>query len=57
MNSNQSFIQLQQKLIYYKSELAKYRSKVEQYENNYHYAQLKELKEENEQLKTKLNEL
>ncbi len=43
-------IQLQQKIIYFKSELTKYQAKVKDYENNYHYSQLKVLKEENLQL-------
>ncbi|KHF39861.1 hypothetical protein [Halalkalibacter okhensis] len=45
-------IQLQQKIIYFKSELAKYQAKVQDYENNYHYSQLKKLKEENLHLLT-----
>lgn len=43
-------IQLQQKVIYFKAELAKYQMKVKSYENDYHYSQLKKLKEENLQL-------
>ncbi|MFC0561970.1 hypothetical protein [Halalkalibacter alkalisediminis] len=43
-------IQLQQKIIYFKAELAKYQAKVKDYENDYHYSQLKKLKEENLQL-------
>ncbi|HZH58224.1 MAG TPA: hypothetical protein VEY70_01310 [Metabacillus sp.] len=39
--------QLQQKIIYYRSELAKYKARVEDYENNYHYSQLRLLKQEN----------
>ncbi|MFA9556945.1 hypothetical protein ACERII_06565 [Evansella sp. AB-rgal1] len=43
-------LQLQQKIIYYKAELAKYQNKVSMYENDYHYSQLKQLKEENLEL-------
>ncbi|MCV9885436.1 hypothetical protein [Metabacillus halosaccharovorans] len=39
--------QLQQKIIYYQSELAKYKTKVEDYENNYHYSLLRSLKQDN----------
>ncbi|MBZ5751982.1 hypothetical protein [Metabacillus rhizolycopersici] len=43
--------QLQQKIIFFKAELAKYKAKIEDYENNYHYSQLKLLKQENLKLK------
>lgn len=43
-------IQLHQKMIYYKAELEKYKGKVSDYENNYHYSQLTKLKEDNVQL-------
>lgn len=43
--------QLQQKIIFFKAELAKYKAKIEDYENNYHYSQLRLLKQENQQLK------
>ncbi|MBU7592279.1 hypothetical protein [Metabacillus halosaccharovorans] len=42
--------QLNQRLIYYKSELAKYKSLVEDYQNNYHYSLLRKLKTENRSL-------
>lgn len=55
MNSKVSKIkdptQLQQKIIFFKAELAKYKAKIEDYENNYHYSQLKLLKQENLKLK------
>ncbi|MCP3029089.1 hypothetical protein [Halobacillus sp. A5] len=40
-------IQMQQKLIYFKSELDKYKEKVKDYQDNYHYSQLEALKKEN----------
>ncbi|SEA20857.1 hypothetical protein SAMN05421743_103184 [Thalassobacillus cyri] len=40
-------VQLQQKIIYFKAELAKYKEKVKDYQENYHYAQLDNLKEQN----------
>ncbi|WP_028784810.1 hypothetical protein [Thalassobacillus devorans] len=43
-------VQLQQKIIYFKAELAKYKEKVKDYQENYHYAQLDNLKEQNIQL-------
>ncbi|MBA4536433.1 hypothetical protein H1Z61_04555 [Bacillus aquiflavi] len=43
--------QLQQQLIYFKSELTKFKKMVESYQEDYHYSQLKVLKRENEQLK------
>ncbi|UOQ45219.1 hypothetical protein MUN89_04525 [Halobacillus salinarum] len=43
-------IQLKQKLIYYKAELEKYKDKVQDYQDNYHYAMLEKLKKENEML-------
>ncbi|MFG6115334.1 hypothetical protein ACGTN9_09085 [Halobacillus sp. MO56] len=43
-------IQLQQMIIYYKAELAKYKGKVKDYQENYHYSQLKSLKEQNIEL-------
>ncbi|MFG6121367.1 hypothetical protein [Thalassobacillus sp. B23F22_16] len=43
-------IQLQQKIIHFKAELAKYKEKVKDYQENYHYAQLDDLKEQNIQL-------
>ncbi|MYL30147.1 hypothetical protein GLW03_09980 [Halobacillus halophilus] len=44
-------VQLQQKLIYYRSELDKYKKKVQDYQENYHYSMLESLKNENEKLK------
>ncbi|ARI78517.1 coiled-coil domain-containing protein [Halobacillus mangrovi] len=43
-------IQLQQRVIYYKAELDKYKKKVQDYQDNYHYSQLEQLKNENQQL-------
>ncbi|WP_406946128.1 hypothetical protein ACJA3J_09300 [Halobacillus sp. SY10] len=43
-------IVLQQKIIHFKSELAKYKEKVKDYQENYHYALLSKLKEENAEL-------
>ena len=55
MNSKESKMkdptQLQQKIIFFKAELAKYKAKIDDYENNYHYSQLKLLKQENLKLK------
>lgn len=42
--------QLSQKIIYLTSELAKYKEIVEDYENNYHYSQLRKLKLQNKEL-------
>ncbi|WP_096199122.1 hypothetical protein [Bacillus sp. FJAT-45350] len=41
---------LKQKIIYLQSELSLYQQKVKNYQNNYHYAQIEELKVENERL-------
>lgn len=46
---------LQQQIIYLKSELDKYRSKVHDYQENYHYSQLEKLKMENSKLFGELN--
>ncbi|MFG6118356.1 MULTISPECIES: hypothetical protein [Thalassobacillus] len=43
-------IQLQQMIIYYKAELAKYKEKVKDYQENYHYSLLTTLKEQNIEL-------
>lgn len=43
-------VQLQQRVIYYKAELDKYKRKVQDYQENYHYALLEKLKNENEGL-------
>ncbi|WP_035532545.1 hypothetical protein [Halobacillus kuroshimensis] len=48
---NKDAVQLQQKVIYYRSELDKYKKKVQDYQENYHYSMLESLKNENEQLK------
>ncbi|ADU31136.1 hypothetical protein [Evansella cellulosilytica] len=44
-------VQVKQKVIYLQSELQKYRNKVKDYEENYHYKLLEELKVENDMLK------
>gem|GEM_PF-6963612 len=49
--------QLHQKLIHMKSELAKYKAQVEDYENNYHYSQLRKLKLANAKLIEENNSL
>ncbi|MFG6115342.1 hypothetical protein ACGTN9_09125 [Halobacillus sp. MO56] len=49
-NNMEDPIQLQQKIIYFKAELAKYKEKVKDYQENYHYAHLDNLKEQNIQL-------
>ncbi|SFJ74998.1 hypothetical protein SAMN04487936_10435 [Halobacillus dabanensis] len=46
----ENIIQLEQKLIYYRAELDKYKRKVEDYQDNYHYSQLEKLKIENAEL-------
>lgn len=50
-NSNLNTTQLSQRIIYLKSELAKYKAIVEDYENNYHYSQLRKLKLQNKELR------
>ncbi len=50
-------IQLQQKIIYFKAELDKYKKQVKDYQENFHYALLEKLKEENENLKEENNQL
>ncbi|TLS37460.1 hypothetical protein [Pseudalkalibacillus caeni] len=50
-------IQLQQKIIYFKAELAKYKEKVKDYQENFHYNQLENLKSENISLIEKQEEL
>ncbi|MCR6107303.1 hypothetical protein HXA34_13440 [Salipaludibacillus agaradhaerens] len=41
---------LQQQVIYFKSELAKFKNKVKHYQNDYHYSLIEELKEKNRRL-------
>ncbi|WP_078579796.1 coiled-coil domain-containing protein [Salipaludibacillus agaradhaerens] len=41
---------LQQQVIYFKSELAKFKNKVKHYQNDYHYSLIEELKEKNSKL-------
>ncbi|MGP4062196.1 hypothetical protein [Halobacillus sp. H74] len=48
---------LQQKIIHFKSELAKYKEKVKDYQENYHYALLEKLKKENADLIEEQEEL
>ncbi|SFJ75244.1 hypothetical protein SAMN04487936_10445 [Halobacillus dabanensis] len=50
-------ILLQQKIIHFKSELAKYKEKVKDYQENYHYALLEKLKKENAKLLEEQNAL
>lgn len=50
-------IVLQQKIIHFKSELAKYKEKVKDYQENYHYALLSKLKKENAELLQENEEL
>jgi chromosome segregation ATPase len=49
-------LQLEQKIIYYKSELSHYKSKIKVYEEDYHYSQLKKIKVDNAKLKQDLKE-
>jgi len=49
--------QLNQRLIYYKSELAKYKSLVEDYQNNYHYSLLRKLKIDNRSLLDQIQDI
>lgn len=49
-------IQLQQRIIYYRAELDKYKKKVQDYQNNYHYSQLEKLKSENAVLLQEIEE-
>lgn len=44
-------VQLQQRLIYTESELAKYKQIVNKYQNDYHYSLIDQLQAENKQLK------
>ncbi|MFQ3545256.1 hypothetical protein Q7A53_14330 [Halobacillus rhizosphaerae] len=50
-------IQLQQRIIYFKAELDKYKKQVKDYQENFHYALLEKLKDENENLKEENNRL
>ncbi|WP_062513308.1 hypothetical protein [Halobacillus sp. KGW1] len=50
-------ILLQQKIIHFKSELAKYKEKVKDYQENYHYALLEKLKKENTALRDREEQL
>ncbi|MCK6206916.1 hypothetical protein KZX50_15830 [Bacillus infantis] len=47
---------LQQKIIHLNSELSRYKAKVKEYQDDYHYSQLEILKEENQRLKNDLDE-
>ena len=49
-------IQLQQRIIYYRAELDKYKKKVQDYQNNFHYSQLEKLKIENSVLMQEIEE-
>ncbi|MBM7553623.1 hypothetical protein [Thalassobacillus pellis] len=55
-NTTTDPIQLQQKIIHFKSELAKYKEKVKDYQDNYHYSQLEQLKEQNNKLREEKEE-
>jgi chromosome segregation ATPase len=48
---------LQQKIIHLNSELSRYKARVKEYQDDYHYSQLERLKEENISLKKQLSEL
>lgn len=52
--SSTSNTQLLQRIIHLKSELTKYRELVEDYENNYHYSQLRKLKLQNKELRAEI---
>ncbi len=47
---------LQQKIIHLNSELSRYKAKVKEYQDDYHYSQLEQLKEENLRLRKELDE-
>jgi chromosome segregation ATPase len=49
-------LQLEQMIIHFKSELSQYKSKIKEYEEEYHYSQLKKLKFANVKLKNDLKE-
>ena len=49
-------ILLKQKLIFTQSELSRYKAKVKDYQDNYHYLQLDELKDENKTLKEEIKQ-
>jgi chromosome segregation ATPase len=51
-----SRLQLEQMIIHFKSELSQYKSKINEYEEEYHYSQLKKLKSANVKLKNDLKE-
>ncbi|MCM3708100.1 MULTISPECIES: hypothetical protein [Cytobacillus] len=45
---------LQQKVIYLTAEISKYKNKIKEYQENYHYSQLETLKNENQYLKEQI---
>lgn len=49
--SNQNPEVLKQKIIHYKSELARFKQKINDYENNYYYSLIDQLKQENAAIK------
>jgi hypothetical protein len=54
--NNLTRMQMEQIIIHLKSEVTKYKSKVQEYEDDYHYNQLKKLKTDNKRLKNDLKE-
>ena len=48
---------LKQKIIYFQSELSRYKAKMKDYEQSYHFKQMDQLKAENAQLKLDLDEV
>ncbi|MBB5174864.1 hypothetical protein [Texcoconibacillus texcoconensis] len=48
--------QLKQKVIYLQAELKKYKQQVEAYQENYHYKQLDQLNEDNQQLQQEIDQ-
>lgn len=55
--SSQDPVQLQQQVIYFKSELAKFKDKVKHYQNDYHYSQIEKFKMENSELIDELQQV
>ncbi|KAF0822340.1 hypothetical protein V7200_17505 [Cytobacillus firmus] len=53
-NGKQDYRNLQQKVIYLTAEISKYKNKIKDYQENYHYSQLETLKNENQYLKEQI---
>ncbi|UQX55878.1 hypothetical protein M5V91_09675 [Cytobacillus pseudoceanisediminis] len=53
-NGKQDYRNLQQKVIYLTAEISKYKNKIKEYQENYHYSQLETLKNENQYLKEQI---